>query len=61
MSDDVIEATLSNFDYIETLSLCGGEVTLALDVVEKIIDYVIKELEMTNKKATLRFEVWLKF
>lgn len=42
MSDDVIEATLSNFDYIETLSICGGEVTLALDVVEKIINYIIK-------------------
>lgn len=41
MSDDVIEATLSNFDYIETLSLCGGEITLALDVVEKIINYII--------------------
>lgn len=42
MTDDVIEATLSNFEYIETLAICGGEVTLALDVVEKIIDYVIK-------------------
>lgn len=42
MSDEVIEATLSNFDYIETLAICGGEVTLALDVVEKILDYVIK-------------------
>ena len=42
MSDDVIEATLSNFDYIETLAICGGEVTLALDVVEKIINYIIK-------------------
>ena len=42
MLDDVIEATLSNFDYIETLSICGGEVTLALDVVEKIINYIIK-------------------
>ena len=42
MSDEVIEATLSNFDYIETLAICGGEVTLDLDVVEKVIDYVIK-------------------
>ena len=42
MSDDVIEATLSNFDYIETLAICGGEVTLSLDVVEKIINYIIK-------------------
>lgn len=42
MSDEVIEATLSNFDYIETLAICGGEVTLDLDVVEKVIDYIIK-------------------
>ncbi len=42
MSDEVIEATLNNFDYIRTLSICGGEVTLALDVVEKIINYVIE-------------------
>ena len=42
MTDDVIEATLSNFEYIHTLAICGGEVTLALDIVEKIIDYVIK-------------------
>ena len=43
MSTDVIEATLDNFDYIETLSICGGEITLALDVVEKIIDYIIRK------------------
>jgi len=42
MTDDVIEATLSNFNYIHTLAICGGEVTLALDIAEKIIDYVIK-------------------
>ncbi len=42
MSDEVIEATLSNFDYINTLSICGGEITLALDIVEKIINYVIE-------------------
>jgi MoaA/NifB/PqqE/SkfB family radical SAM enzyme len=42
MSDEVIEATLSNFEYIHTLAICGGEVTLSLDVVEKVIDYVIK-------------------
>ena len=41
MSDDVIEATLSNFEYIDNLAICGGEVTLALDVVEKVIEYVI--------------------
>ncbi len=42
MSDEVIEATLKNFDYIATLSLCGGEPLLALDVVEKIINYIIE-------------------
>lgn len=42
MSDEVIEAALGQFDYIQTLSLCGGEVTLALDVVEKIINYIIE-------------------
>ncbi len=42
MSDEVIEATLRNFDYIGTLSICGGEPLMALDVIEKIINYVVK-------------------
>ena len=43
MSDEVVEATLSQFDYIQTLSICGGEVTLAEDVIEKIINYIIEK------------------
>lgn len=42
MSSEVIEATLSQFDYIETLSICGGEITLAEEVVEEIINYIIE-------------------
>lgn len=42
MSDEVIEATLSQFKYIMNLSVCGGEPTLALDRIEKIFSYVIE-------------------
>lgn len=42
MSDEVIEATLSQFWAIENLCICGGEPTLAVDVIEKIFNYIIK-------------------
>lgn len=42
MSDEVIEATLSQVRSVDTLNLSGGEPTLALDRIEKIIDYIIK-------------------
>ena len=42
MSDDVIEATLSQVKSVETLNISGGEPTLALESIRKIIDYIIR-------------------
>ena len=42
MSDEVIDATLSQFSYIMNLSICGGEPLLALDRMEKIFSYIIE-------------------
>ena len=42
MSDDVIEATLSQIAGIENLCICGGEPTLAVDVMKKIFNYIIE-------------------
>lgn len=41
MADKVIEATLGQFYHIQNLSICGGEITMALDTLEKIFSYVI--------------------
>ena len=40
MSDEVIKATLDQFEFIGNLTICGGEPTLALDRVEKIFNYI---------------------
>ena len=40
MSDNVINATLDQFEFIGNLTICGGEPTLALDRVEKIFNYI---------------------
>lgn len=42
MSDKVIEATLDQFDYIQNLTVCGGEPTLSLDRVEKVFSYIVE-------------------
>lgn len=42
MSDDVIEATLSQVKGVGNLAINGGEPTLAIDRIEKIVDYIIK-------------------
>ena len=41
MSDDVIEATLSQIKGVGNISINGGEPTLAIDRVKKIVDYII--------------------
>lgn len=43
MSDDVIEATLTQVRSVDTLNISGGEPTLALDAIRKIIDYIIEK------------------
>lgn len=42
MSDEVIKATLNQIRSINCLTICGGEATLALDRMEYIINYIIK-------------------
>lgn len=42
MSDDVINATLNQIKGISNLSICGGEPTLALDVLENLFNQIIK-------------------
>lgn len=42
MRDEVIEATLNQIHSMGTLSICGGEITYALDRLEKVINYVIE-------------------
>ena len=42
MSDNVIKATLDQFEFIGNLTICGGEPTLALDRVEKILKYIVE-------------------
>ena len=41
MTDEVIDATLNEITGIGNLCICGGEPLLALDIIEKIFDYVI--------------------
>lgn len=43
MSDEVIEATLSQVLAIHNLGICGGEPTLAVDVIEKIFNYIMEK------------------
>lgn len=42
MSDEVIEAALSQFSFIEHLSICGGEPTLSLDRMEKVFSFIVE-------------------
>ena len=42
MSDEVIENTLNQIESIGVLNIAGGEPTLAIDRIEKIIDYIIR-------------------
>lgn len=43
MPDNVIEASLDQVKGVGTLTIGGGEPTLALDRIEKIISYIIKK------------------
>ncbi len=41
MSDDVIGRSLEEVTDIGNLTICGGEVTLAVDTLEKILTYIV--------------------
>lgn len=41
MSEDVIKATFKDIIAISNLGICGGEPTLATDVIENIFNYII--------------------
>lgn len=41
MSEEVINKSLEQFVAIGNLAICGGEPTLALDVLEKVINYIV--------------------
>lgn len=43
MSDEVINATFDQIKTVGNLCICGGEPTLALDRLEKIIDVIIEK------------------
>lgn len=53
MSDEVIEATLSQLKIIQNLGICGGEPTLAIDVMEKIFNYIIKNQIIVEEVTTI--------
>ncbi len=51
MSDEVMEATLDNIIGTSCLNVCGGEVTLALERLEKLYNYIIKKKIILEKLA----------
>ena len=53
MSNEVIEATLSQISAIGVLHLEGGEPTLAIPTIEKILDYIIKNNILVDKVSTV--------
>ena len=53
MSNEVIEATLSQISAIGVLHLEGGEPTLAIPTIEKILDYIIKQNIFVDKVSTV--------
>ena len=53
MSDDVIEATLSQITAIGVLHLEGGEPTLAIPTIEKILTFIIKNNILVDKVSTV--------
>lgn len=59
MSDEVIEAALSQFKYIMNLSICGGEPLLALDRIEKVFSYVVEnKILVDNVSVTINGTIY---
>ena len=53
MTDEVIEGTLSQVDAIGNLAICGGEPTLAVDVIGKIFDTAIKKRIIIDRVSAI--------
>ena len=51
MSDEVLEATFENVIGTSCLSVCGGEVTLALERLEKLFSYIITKKILLEQLA----------
>lgn len=52
ISSEVIKATLDQIAYIGNLALCGGEITLALDKLEEIFNYIVDGRSVLVDKVT---------
>lgn len=48
MSDEVIKVTLDQVGIIGNLCICGGEPTMAVDVLEKIFSYIVDNHIIVN-------------
>jgi len=53
MSDDVINATLDNIYGMGNLAICGGEPTMACDVIEKIFKAIINEKKWVEQVSVV--------
>lgn len=59
ISDRVVEATLDQIKGIWNLAICGGEPTLAIDRIEKIISYVIeKHIKLGELTVTINGTIY---
>ncbi len=52
MSVDVIDATLDQIAYIGNLALCGGEITLATDVILDMFKYIVDKKSILIDQVT---------
>lgn len=52
MSYEVIKSTLDQIAYIGNLALCGGEITLAIDEIEKIFRYIVDNKSILVNQVT---------
>ena len=61
ITDSVIDKTFDNIEGIGCLNICGGEPTLALKEIEKIIDYIIiKKIKINNFALTINGTIYSK-
>ncbi len=53
MNNDVIKATLNNVYGIGNLAICGGEPTMACDVIEKMFNSIVDEKKWIEKVSVV--------